>query len=261
MLLAVDIGNTNITLGVFDDSADDGPPYVPRATWRISTQPERMPDEYGSLLNNLLPLRGVSPRDLTAVAMCSGVPPLTPVFVELCKTYFSLEPMVVGAGLKTGVRVLYDSPRDVGSDRIVDAAAAMKLYGGPAVIVDFGTATVFDAVSSAGEYVGGAIAPGMAVAADALFHSASQLRRVELERPPAAIGKNTVHAMQSGLVLGYAELVKGMVARFDNELGGGSKVIGTGGLADVIAKEAAIFDAINQDLTLAGLRIIHEMNL
>ena len=258
MLLTLDIGNTNITLGVFDG---DGPErYVPSATWRLATEPSRMPDEYGLLLTNLLPLRGVAPTDISAISLCSVVPPLTPAFVDVCKGYFNVDPLVVGAGVKTGVKVTYDNPRDVGADRIADAAAASKLYGGPVVIVDFGTATVFDAVSAQNEYVGGAIAPGMTVAADALYHNTSQLRRVELERPASAIGKNNIHALQSGLVLGYAEMVKGMVARFDSEMGGGCKVIATGGLAPLMVKETDVFDALNQDLTLAGLRVIYDLN-
>tara|TARA_Y100000758_G_scaffold180864_1_gene128635 strand:- start:226 stop:735 length:510 start_codon:yes stop_codon:yes gene_type:complete len=168
--------------------------------------------------------------------------------------------MVVGAGVKTGVRILYDSPRDVGSDRIADAAAALVLYGGPAIVVDFGTATVFDAISMDAEYVGGAIAPGISVAADSLYHSTSQLRRVELDRPSSAIGRNTVHAIQSGLVFGYTDMVKGMVARFDEELGGSCKVIATGGLADFFSKEAGIFDVVLPNLTLSGLQIIHALN-
>jgi len=259
MLLARDIGNTNITFGVFGDNGDESR-YVPSATWRIATEADRMPDEYGLLLNQLLPAKGVAPDDLTSVALCSVVPPLTPAFVEVCEDYLKLEPLVVGAGTKTGIKVLYDNPRDVGADRIADAAAALKLYGGPVIIVDFGTGTVFDAVSEQGEYLGGAIAPGIIVAADALFQNTSQLRRVELVEPATAIGKNTIHAVQSGLVLGYAEMVKGMVARFDKELGGGSKVIATGGMAGLIEKEARIFDAVNLDLTLAGLRIIQELN-
>jgi type III pantothenate kinase len=168
--------------------------------------------------------------------------------------------MVVGAGIKTGIRILYDNPRDVGADRIADAAAALHLYGGPVIVVDVGTGTVFDAVSADAEYIGGAIAPGISLAADALFHNTSQLRRVELHAPEAAIGKNTIHALQSGLVLGYTDLVRGMVARFDKELGGGCKVIGTGGLAHLVEGEDSIFDAINPDLTLVGLSIIHHMN-
>jgi type III pantothenate kinase len=253
MLLAVDIGNTNITLGVFknDELA---------AKWRIATDPARLTDEYALMVNQLLPYKGLSPDDVSAVSICSVVPPLTPTFVELCRTYFQVEPLVVGAGTRTGIRVLYDNPRDVGADRIVDAAAALKLYGGPVIIVDIGTAMVFDAISEAGEYLGGAIAPGISIAADALFHSTSLLRRVDLTRPPDAIGKNTIHAIQSGLVLGSADMIKGMVGRFDKELGGGSKVIGTGGLVGLLEAEANVFDVVNEDLTLTGLKLVHDMN-
>ena len=253
MLLTLDIGNTNITMGVFEGD-------TLKATWRISTDPARMPDEYGLMLNQLLPLKGLSPNEIEAVALCSVVPPLTPSFVELCETYFGVSPLVVGAGTRTGIRILYDSPRDVGADRIADAAAALELYGGPVIIVDIGTFTVFDAVTKDGDYLGGAIALGVSVSADALFHRASQLRRVELARPPRAIGKNTIHAIQSGLVLGYTEMVKGMVARFDKELGGGSNVIATGGLVGVLEKELDLFDAVDPNLTLTGLRLIYEMN-
>ena len=253
MLLALDIGNTSISIGVFEGQRL-------RATWRVATEASRMPDEYGLMLNQLLPLRGASTAEISDVVLCSVVPPLTPVFVEVVESYFGTTPLVVGSGTKTGVRIMYDNPRDVGADRIVDAAAALKLYGGPAVVVDFGTATVFDAVTGGGEYIGGALAPGVSVAADALFHSTSQLRRVELVRPPAAIGRNTVHAMQSGLVLGYSEMVKGMVGRFDRELGGGSKTIATGGFANVVEKEVGIFDEVDPNLTLTGLRLIHELN-
>ena len=257
MLLAMDIGNTNIALGVFKD---DGAKYEPSATWRLATEPAKMGDEYGLMLHHLLPMKGLTPADITAIALCSVVPPLTAAFVELCRTEFSVEPLEVDAGVRTGIKVLYDHPRDVGADRIADAAAALKLYGGPAIIVDFGTATVFDAVSANAEYLGGAIAPGITVAAEALFHSTSKLRRVEIERPTTAIGKNTVHAMQSGMVLGYADMVKGMVARFDREMGGGCKVVATGGLASLIEQETKVFDVVNPDLTLAGLRIIYELN-
>ncbi len=260
MLLTVDIGNTHIALGVFNDESGEAPPHSPLATWRISTDPARMPDEYGLILNSLLPLKGIAPSGIKAVALCSGVPPLTPTFVAMCESYLGVHPLVVGAGVKTGIRILYDNPRDVGADRIVDAVAGVKLYGTPLVIVDFGTATVFDAISREGDYLGGAIAPGIAIAADALFYRASMLRRVELARPPAAIGRNTVHAMQSGLVLGYAEMVKGMVARFDRELGGGSRVIATGAFASVIEKEAGVFHAVNTNLTLIGLQIVHQLN-
>ena len=255
MLLAIDIGNTNVTIGAFegDDLA---------ATARLATEPARMSDEYGLTLSALLPSKGVPTGSVRSVAMCSVVPPLTQTFVAVCRDFLpgAGAPLVVGAGVRTGVRVLYDNPRDVGSDRIADAAAAFRLYGGPAIVVDFGTATVFDAISAEGDYVGGAIAPGVNVAADSLFHATSQLRRVELARPGAAIGKNTVQSLQSGLVLGYAELVRGMVGRFGAELGGPARVIATGGLADLIQEETGIFDVVDPDLTLRGLRIIHELN-
>ena len=252
MLLALDIGNTNITLGVFAGERL-------AATWRLSTDHAKMPDEYSVTLTQLLRLRGLTVNDVDSVALCSVVPPLTPTFVELCRGFFGLEPLVVGAGTRTGIRILYDNPRDVGADRIVDAAAAMKLYGGPVIVVDMGTATVFDAVTADGDYLGGAIVTGMTIAHDALFSNTSQLRRVELVSPETAIGRNTVHAIQSGIVLGYADLVRGMVARFDRELGGGAKVVATGGMAHIIEKEAGVFDDVNPDLTLTGLRLIHEM--
>ena len=254
MLLALDIGNTNITLGVFDDER-----LV--ATWRLSTDHAKMPDEYSIMLTQLLHLRGMSVNDVDAVALCSVVPPLTPTFVELCRRFFGVEPLVVGAGTRTGIRILYDNPRDVGADRIVDAAAAMRLYGGPVIVVDMGTATVIDAVTAGGDYLGGAITPGMTIAHDALFSNTSQLRRVELVSPETAIGRNTIHAIQAGIVLGYADLVRGMVGRFDRELGGGAKVVATGGMAYIIEKEAGVFDDVNPDLTLTGLRFIHEMAL
>ena len=254
MLLALDIGNTNITLGVFDNERL-------AATWRLSTDHAKMPDEYSIMLTQLLHLRGMSVKDVDAVALCSVVPPLTPTFVELCRRFFGVEPLVVGAGTRTGIRILYDNPRDVGADRIVDAAAAMRLYGGPVIVVDMGTATVIDAVTVGGDYLGGAITPGMTIAHDALFSNTSQLRRVELVSPETAIGRNTIHAIQAGIVLGYADLVRGMVGRFDRELGGGAKVVATGGMAHIIEKEAGVFDDVNPDLTLTGLRLIHEMAL
>jgi type III pantothenate kinase len=253
MLLAIDIGNTNVTIGAFE--GEDL-----RATFRLTTDTGRMPDEYALAVSQLLPLKGMDVESVDAVVLCSVVPPLTPSFIELCEDYFGVTPLEIGAGTRTGVRVKYDRPRDVGADRIVDAAAALALHGGPAIVVDIGTATVFDAVTKSGDYLGGAIAPGIQIAADSLFHTTAQLRRVELTRPKTAIGKNTVHALQSGLVLGYADLVVGMVARFDKELGGGSKVIATGGLARVVADEVGVFDTVDPNLTLTGLRLIHSMN-
>lgn len=249
MLLAIDIGNTNITIGLFDAQKL-------QATWRVSTDSSRTSDEYGLQISNMLG----SNKIIDEVSICSVVPPLTPTFEVLCRRYFKVNPLTIGAGSKTGIKVMYDSPRDVGTDRIVDAAAAVHLYGGPAIIVDLGTATVFDAITASSEYLGGAIAPGMGVSGDALFRATSQLRRVELSAPDSAIGKNTQHSIQSGLVLGYSELVKGMIRRFKLELGKESKVIATGGLAQVVEKEVSIFDIIDPDLTLKGLQIVHELN-
>ena len=249
MLLAIDIGNTNITIGLFDAQKLQN-------TWRVSTDSSRTSDEYGLQISNMLG----SNKVINEVSICSVVPPLTPTFEVLCRRYFKVNPLTIGAGSKTGIKVMYDSPRDVGTDRIVDAAAVVHLYGGPAIIVDLGTATVFDAITASSEYLGGAIAPGMGVSADALFRATSQLRRVELLAPDRAIGKNTQHSIQSGLVLGYSELVKGMIRRFKLELGKESKVIATGGLAQVVEKEVSLFDIIDPDLTLKGLQIVHELN-
>ncbi len=253
MLLTIDIGNTVVTLGVFDGD-------LLAATFRLSTNSRRRADEYGLQLVSLLNLRGVDPSQITDACMCSGVPPLTAVFAELCHTYFNVEPLTVSAGIRTGLPILYDNPRDVGADRIADAVAAIELYPPPLVVVDLGTATVFDVVNREGEYLGGAIAPGISLGADALFFNASQLRRVELVAPKSVVGRNTVNALQSGLVYGYAALVTGMVNRIKDEIGPDARVIGTGGLVSVIADETTVFDAINQDLTLLGLRLIYRMN-
>ena len=254
MLLVLDIGNTNVTLGVFE-----GPAL--KSTWRLATDARRMPDEYGFFMANIMSYRGVQPSDITGACICSVVPPLIPTFEEVCRNYFAVQPLTVSAGVKTGISIQYDSPRDVGTDRVADAVAALKLYGGPVIVVDFGTATVFDAVSADGKYLGGALAPGINLSADALYQSTSQLRRVELVPPATAIGKNTVAAMQSGLIFGYIGLVEGMVARFKNELGPEAKVIATGGLAELMARETTVFDAVNPDLTLLGLQMIYDLNL
>jgi type III pantothenate kinase len=255
MLLALDIGNTNITAGVFEDAR-----LV--ASWRLATDSQRQVDEYALQLRDLLPMKGVDIAQIDAAALCSVVPILTGVFHEAVCTLFGVEPLIVSAGTRTGVQVLYDSPRDVGADRIADAAAAFHLYGGPAIVVDLGTATVFDAITSDGAYLGGAIAPGIALAANSLIQRTSMLRQVELIAPESAIGRNTIHAMQSGLVLGYVGLVESMVARFKKELGDpNTKVIATGGLAPVIAAETSVFDSVDVDLTLVGLQYIHQLNI
>jgi type III pantothenate kinase len=254
MLLTVDIGNTSVHVGVF---AGD----QLRATWRLATDVERFPDEYAMLLLGLLQTSGIATADVRECVISSTVPSLTPTFQELVKRYFGAPVLVVGSGVRTGVRILYDSPRDVGPDRIVDAVAAMRMHGPPPLItVDAGTATVFDAISAEGDYVGGAIAPGIGLSAETLFARASRLYRVELMKPATAIGKNTVHALQSGIMFGYVGLVEGIVARFKRELGGSATVIGTGGYAAQIARETDVIDVVNPDLTLHGLRFIYDMN-
>jgi len=253
MLLTIDIGNTNLTLGLYDDQK-----LGPR--WRLATVHERMPDEYGLQLVGLLNHAGYSSSDLTGICLASVVPPLTSTLIDACRFYLDFEPLVVGAGVKTGVRIRYEDPKAVGADRIVDCAAVQKLYGGPACVVDFGTATTFDAISTEGDYLGGAIAPGIGIAADALTSRTAKLPRVDLQRPPSPIGRNTVHAMQSGLLFGYVGLVEGMVARFRAELGPNMKVIATGGLSEIIARETDVIEIIAPWLTLDGLRLIWEMN-
>jgi type III pantothenate kinase len=253
MLMTIDIGNTNISLGVYQGD-QLGP------CWRVSTDHQRMPDEYGLQIDGLLKHENLTTSDITGVCLASVVPQLTGVFLQACKGYLDLDPLVVDAGIKTGVRILYETPRSVGADRIVDAAAVQHLYGGPACVVDFGTGTTFDAISEEGDYLGGAIAPGIGIAADALFQRAAKLPRVDLNTPPSVIGKNTPHAMQSGLIFGYVGLVEGMVARFRNELGPKMKVIATGGLTEIISRETKVIDIIAPWLTLEGLRIIWDMN-
>jgi type III pantothenate kinase len=253
MLLAIDIGNTNITLGLFK-----GEILGPR--WRFATSHEKLPDEYGALILGFFRRAGISAGDIHAIAMASVVPPVTGTIVEACRCYFQHEPFVVDGTSNTGVRILCEDPAQVGADRIVDAAAAFKLYGGPACIVDFGTATTFDAISIDGDYLGGAIAPGIGIAAEALFQRAAKLPKVDLIHPPAAIGRNASHSLQSGLLFGYVGLVEGLVARFRAELGSETKVIATGGLAEIIAKETKIISILAPWLTLDGLRIIHNLN-
>lgn len=253
MLLVIDVGNTNITLGLYK-----GDELGPR--WRLATVHDRMPDEYGLQLLGLIEHAGFTPADVRGICLASVVPPLTGKIVEACRQYLNQPALVVDAGVKTGVRVRYEDPRAVGADRIVDAAAVQRLYGGPACVVDFGTATTFDAISSQGDYLGGAIAPGIGIAAEALFLHTAKLPRVDLQRPPAVIGRNTVHSMQSGLLFGYVGLVEGMVARFRTELGADMKVIATGGLAEIVSQETTVIQIVAPWLTLDGLRIIWEMN-
>lgn len=253
MLLTIDIGNTNITLGLFRQAEL-------QTAWRLATAHERMADEYGLQVLGLFEHVGVKPESLEGCAMASVVPPLTGTWVQACDKYLGQKPLIVDAGVRTGVRIRYEDPKGVGADRVADAAAAHKLYGGPACIVDFGTATTFDAVTAEGDYLGGALAPGIGIAAEALFQRTAKLPRVDLARPPSAIGRNTVHALQSGLIFGSVGLVEGMVARFRAELGKDMKVIGTGGLVDVIAAETPVIEIRAPWLTLEGLRIIWDLN-
>jgi type III pantothenate kinase len=254
MLLALDVGNTNVTMGVFEDTSL-------RATWRFSTDVGKLADEYGVLMTSLLAHEGIALDDLSDSVMGSVVPDLDPVFEAVCSRYFGVHPLIVGTGVRTGLRIVYDSPRDVGVDRVADAVAALHMYGPPPmVIVDLGTGTVFDGISGDGDYLGGAIAPGLGIATEALFQRAAKLHRVELSRPKVAIGRSTVESIQSGIIFGYVGLVEGIVTRFKEELGPGTKVIGTGGYADLIARETDVIDEVNVDLTLEGLRIIFDMN-
>ena len=252
MLLAIDIGNTNIVLGAYDQEQ-----LI--ASWRINTDPSRMPDEYAVLLDSLLGYAQRSLRDASAVVLSSVVPALTSTFEELAGQYCKTTPIVVGPGIRTGIKILYENPREVGADRIANAVATLELYGGPAIVIDFGTATTFDAVTANGEYLGGAIAPGLIIAADALFSHAARLYRVELKRPKMAIGRNTGVSVQAGLIFGYIGLVEGLIQRFQQEMGP-AHVIATGGLAEVIAKESSLIEITNPLLTLDGLRLIYEMN-
>ena len=253
MLLAIDIGNTDTTLGVFED-------LKLRATWHMATNIHRMADEYAALLLNLLRHQNLDTPDITAVAMCSVVPPLITTYEDLFQRYFHLSPFVVGTGVKTGVSIRIDNPREVGADRIVNAAAAHHLYGGPIIVIDLGTATTFDIVSREGCYQGGVIAPGINTAAETLFMQASMLPRVELTHPKHTIGTSTVTAMQSGIIFGYVALIEGMITRIQQELGEKARVVATGGWSTLIAKETSVFEVVNPNLTLVGLRLIYLMN-
>ncbi|MFH0941416.1 MAG: type III pantothenate kinase [Chloroflexota bacterium] len=253
MLLVADVGNSRIKLGIYEGEKL-------RATWNIATDVHRLVDEHAALLYFLLNHEGLAVSDIKGAAMCSVVPPLTPVFQELFQHYCRTVPLVVEAGVKTGVAIRMDNPSEVGSDRIVSAAAAHHLYRGPVIIIDTGTAITFDTVSAEGEYLGGAIAPGINTAAEALFERAAALPRVELSRPKKAIGTNTIAAMQSGIIFGYVGLIEGIVARIQQELPKKALVVATGGDSEVLAKETRVIEKVNQQLILTGLRIIYEMN-
>ena len=253
MLIAIDIGNTKVAIGVFEAEKL-------RTTLSIATEMHRLADEYAALLFNLLPHHNITTADIKEAIICSVVPPLVPVFEELCQRYLGTSPLVVGAGIKTGVRIRLDNPKEVGADRVVNAAAAYQLYGGPAIVIDMGTAITFDVVSKEGDYLGGAIAPGMEVAAEALFTQTAKLPRVELIRPEHAIGKNSSTAIQSGILFGYVGLIEGLVARLCHELEEKARVIATGGYAELVARETPVIEIVDPHLTLMGLRLIHDLN-
>ena len=253
MLLAVDVGNTNIVFGLYEGERL-------AHTFRISTLRHRTEDEHGILLRELLSLRSVAASEIEASIVASVVPPLTDVLTEAIRRAFGNDPVVVGPGLRTGVRILYENPREIGADRIVNAVAAYERVKGPAIVVDFGTATTFDCVSPKGEYLGGVIVPGIQVGLDGLLSVAAKLSRVELQAPPRILGRNTTHALQSGVIVGHAALVDGMVERLEAELGHSCEVIATGGLSVLVAKFAKRIQTIDVNLTLEGLRILYERN-
>jgi type III pantothenate kinase len=253
MLLTIDIGNTNIKLGAYE-----GERLL--AHWRVATERHRLADEYAVVIDNLFRLAGLDMRAVAGCAISCVVPPLMGQFRALGQGYLGVEPVIIGPGVATGLSYAIDTPDQLGADRIANSLAAYHKYGGPVIAIAFGTATAFDVILAGGEYVGGAIAPGIGISADALFRLAARLYQVELARPPTVIGKNTVHYMQSGLILGYAGLVEGLVRRMQDEVGSACTVVATGGLAEVIAGETDAITVVEPYLTLEGLRMIYEMN-
>ena len=259
MLLAIDVGNTNIVLGVFEGA-------TLAQSWRLATLRERTADEVGILVTHLFENKAIPIERVTGIILSSVVPPLTRTMEEMGERYFGHTPLTVNPGTNTGMPVLYTPASDVGADRVVNGVAAYETYGratqSPVIVVDFGTATTFDAISSAGEYLGGVICPGIGISADALFQRAARLPRVDVRKPPAVIGGTTVTSMQSGLFFGYVSMVDGIVTRMRAELDRGkrSACVATGGMADIIASETTVIERVDPDLTLQGLRLIWERN-
>ncbi len=254
MILAIDVGNTNIVLGVFK-----GRQLLTH--WRLSSSKDNSEDEYGIMLLNLFKHAKLDYRDITGIIISSVVPNKMYSLELMCRKYFGIKPLVVGPGIKTGINIRYDNPKEVGADRIVNAVAGYEIYGGPLIIIDFGTATTYCVISDKGEYLGGCIAPGIRISTDALFEHAAKLPRVELVKPPQVICKNTVSSMQAGIIYGYVGQVDYIVRKIKQELGApNAKVIATGGLAKMIAEESEMVDETNELLTLEGLRIIYERN-
>jgi type III pantothenate kinase len=252
VLLALDVGNTNIHLGVFR-----GAELI--AHWDVSNNRDRTADDLGNLLVQLLGGRGIGARGLRGAAIASVVPMITETVVGTARKWFGIEPLVLGPETETGIAVRYDDPREVGADRIANAVGGFAKYGGPLIVVDFGTATTFDAIAADGSYLGGAIAPGLRISIEALSQRAARLPRIDLVRPGAAIGTNTVSSMQSGIIFGYAGLVEALVGRISRELGGAPAVVATGGLAELIVRETGAVAVVDQHLTLDGLRLLWEL--
>lgn len=253
MLLAVDVGNTNTAVGLFHDK-------MLKTHWRLESDREKTCDEYAVTVLNLLSFGGVQKDQIQAVIISSVLPPLTPVFQRMSRKLFGIKPMVVGPGLKTGMPILYENPYEVGADRVVAAVAAYEKYGGPSVVVDFGTATTFDVVSARGEYLGGAIAPGIQIAGEALYLRAAKLPHVEIKKPPRVIGRTTVTSMQAGIYFGYMGLVSNIIKKIEQEIGSETTVISTGGFNSRIDREIPSIQHHEPFLVLEGLRIIYERN-